>query len=291
MERPDVIFTKTNLNGTIVLLVGFRYNHELKEYLKQFKGITWSSSLRSFYIPFSEGVTNELFKHLRRGNYYVDYSALRDKKTTTEHQTPRAKIGSVLTDEAKTEINTFKRWMAQKRYSTNTINTYESMLLVFFRFVYPKKLNDINEKDVIAFNTDYILANGFSYTYQNQAINALKLFFRQLDAEHTLPQQIERPKKSKKLPEVLSIDEVKLILENTPNLKHKTLLSLLYSCGLRIGEALKLSLVDIDMNRRFMHVISAKGAKDRYVPVPEQMINLLKRYINSYKPSHYVFEG
>ena len=181
--------------------------------------------------------------------------------------------------------------MAQKRYSMNTINTYESMLLVFFRFMYPKKSNDINEKDVIAFNADYILANGFSYTYQNQAINALKLFFRHLDAGHTLPQQIERPKKSKKLPEVLSIDEVKSILENTTNLKHKTLLSLLYSCGLRIGEALKLSIRDIDLNRRFMHVKSAKGAKDRYVPVPTQMIILLNRYMNSYKPGHYVFEG
>ena len=165
------------------------------------------------------------------------------------------------------------------------------MLLLFFRFTHPKKPKDIGKKDILTFNTDYILANGFSYTYQNQAIDALKLFLRQLDLEHTLPQHIERPKKSKKLPEVLSMDEVKSILENTSNLKHKTLLCLLYSCGLRIGEALKLRIADIDLDRRFMHVKSAKGAKDRYVPLPEQMVNLLRKYLDTYKPSHFVFKG
>lgn len=293
MERPIVTFTKTTHRGTMVLIISFKYDHELKEYIKKFNGITWSSSLGCFHIPFSKEVTNTLFKYLRRKGYFIDYSALKPKKVSysTHYQVQKAALGSEIADEVKIDINSFKKWMAQKRYSMNTINTYESMLLVFFRFMYPKKSNDINEKDVIAFNADYILANGFSYTYQNQAINALKLFFRHLDAGHTLPQQIERPKKSKKLPEVLSIDEVKSILENTTNLKHKTLLSLLYSCGLRIGEALKLSIRDIDLNRRFMHVKSAKGAKDRYVPVPTQMIILLNRYMNSYKPAHYVFEG
>lgn len=293
LERSIVTFTKTTLRGTMVLVIRFKFDRELKEYLKKFNGITWSGSLGCFHIPFSKEVTNALFKYLRRRGYYIDYSALKTNKVSasTEKQVQKVSLGADIAEEVKMDINAFKKWMAQKRYSLNTINTYESMLLVFFRFVYPKKPNDINEKDVIAFNTDYILANGFSYTYQNQAINALKLFFRQLDAEHALPQQIERPKKSKKLPEVLSIDEVKSIIENTPNLKHKTLLSLLYSCGLRIGEALKLEIAHIDLNRKFMHIKSAKGAKDRYVPVPTQMISLLNRYINSYKPSHYVFEG
>lgn len=293
MERSIVTFTKTMHRDTMVLMINFKLDHELKKYLQKFNGITWCSTLGCFHIPFSKEVTNALFKYLRRRGYFIDYSALKPKKVTdsAQNQAQKAALGSEIAEEVKMDIIVFKRWMAQKRYSMNTINTYESMLLLFFRFVYPKKSNDINEKDVIAFNADYILANGFSYTYQNQAINALKLFFRQLDTGHTLPQQIERPKKSKKLPEVLSIDEVKSILENTANLKHKTLLSLLYSCGLRIGEALKLSIGDIDLNRRFMHVKSAKGAKDRYVPVPAQMISLLNRYINGYKPAHYVFEG
>ena len=215
------------------------------------------------------------------------------KRISDVEEEPRKKvvIGPDISDTIRNEVNNFTKWMAQKRYSKNTINTYESMLLLFFRFQHPKEIEDIGEKDILTFNTDYILANGFSYTYQNQAINALKLFFRQQCQAQLLPEQLERPKKSKKLPEVLSIDEVKAILQHTPNLKHKTLLSLLYSCGLRIGEALKLQLRDIDMERRFMHVKSAKGAKDRYVPIAEQMIHLLKRYLASYTPGLFVFEG
>ena len=89
----------------------------------------------------------------------------------------------------------------------------------------------------------------------------------------------------------MAIEEVKLTLGHTANLKHRTLLSLLYACGLRIGEALKLQVKDIDIKRRYMHIRSAKGAKDRYVPIPERMIVLLTEYIECYDPQHFVFEG
>ncbi|NDV43052.1 tyrosine-type recombinase/integrase [Muricauda sp. 40Bstr401] len=181
--------------------------------------------------------------------------------------------------------------MSQKRYSENTIRTYEGMLLIFFRFHFPKTELEITEKDIVTFNTDYILANGFSYTYQNQAINAIKLFYRQQGKTQLLPENLERPKKTKKLPEVLSVEEIQLIIQNTTNLKHKTLISLLYSCGLRIGEALKLKVKDIDNKRRSMHIKSAKGSKDRYVPIPIRMIDLLNKYMVRYTPNDFVFEG
>ena len=171
------------------------------------------------------------------------------------------------------------------------MDTYESMLLLFFRFQHPKTVDVITEKDILKFNTDYIMANRYSYTYQNQAINAIKLFYRNHGSSQLIPEDLERPKKSKKLPDVMAIEEVKLTLGHTANLKHRTLLSLLYACGLRIGEALKLQVKDIDIKRRYMHIRSAKGAKDRYVPIPERMIVLLTEYIVCYDPQHFVFEG
>ena len=293
MQKPAITFSKARHNGREVLLIAFKYNLELKEYLKKFEGIRWSTTLRSFYVLFSKEVTNALFQYLRARQYYIDYSALKTKKESKGNLKPvkKVSIGPEISASVQDNIRSFKKWMAQKRYSENTINTYESMLLLFFRFQHPKTEGDITENDILRFNTDYIIANGFSYTYQNQAINAIKLFYRQRGNGQLLPETFERPKKSRKLPEVLSIDEVKLILGHTPNLKHRTLLSLLYSCGLRIGEALKLQLSDIDKERSFMHVRSAKGAKDRYVPIPKQMIRLLKKYIESYKPELYVFEG
>lgn len=293
MEKPVVLFSTSNHKGRKILLIGFAYNSKLYEYLKEHNGILWSKSLKSFYLPYSRSATNTLFQYLRKEGYYIDYSALTPHTSSEESIGQRKKIKSdqQIADILEHKIEDFTRWMAQKRYSKNTINTYESMLLVFFRFHYPKSVNEISEKDVLRFNTNYIMANGFSYTYQNQMINAIKLFFRQQVDTVLIIENLERPKKSKKLPVVLSIEEVKSIIQNTINLKHKTLISLLYSCGLRIGEALKLRIKDVDYERRFMHIKSAKGSKDRYVPIPKQMIGLLKNYLETYKPTEFIFEG
>ena len=293
MEKPVVLFSKSNYEGQEILLVHFPSNKRLHGYLKKFDGIIWSKSLGSFYLPFSKVITNALFQYLRAENYYIDYSALSVKKTSNENTGKVKKVnpGHQIVESVKLSIDHFKKWMRQKRYSENTIRTYEGMLLVFFRFHFPKTETEITEKDILTFNTDYILANGFSYTYQNQAINAVKLFYRQQGKIHLLPENLERPKKTKKLPEVLSIEEIQSIIQNTMNLKHKTLLCLLYSCGLRIGEALQLKVNDIDNKRRFMHIKSAKGSKDRYVPISIRMIDLLNKYMAHYNPSDFVFEG
>ena len=293
MQKPVIVFSKANHKGQEVLLVGFKYNLELKEYLKKFKGIRWSTDLISFYIPFDKEATNTLFKYLRTKDYFIDYSALKPNKESKgmDQTVTKVTIGTEISLDILRKINEFKRWMGQKRYSKNTMNTYESMLLLFFRFQHPREVNTITEKDIVRFNTEYIMANRFSYTYQNQAINAIKLFYRNQTDSRLIPDDLERPKKSRKLPDVLALDEVKSVLGLTTNLKHRTLLSLLYACGLRIGEALKLQVSDIDKKRNFMHVRSAKGAKDRYVPVPERMIALLNKYIESYAPEHFLFEG
>ncbi|WP_235932464.1 tyrosine-type recombinase/integrase [Flagellimonas sediminis] len=293
MEKPVVLFSKSNYEGQVVLLVNFPSNLKLHGYLKKFNGIIWSKSLGAFYLPFSKAITNALFQYLRAENYYIDYSALTTGKSSNVNTEKIKKVdaGHRIVKKVKLSIDYFKTWMSQKRYSENTIRTYEGMLLIFFRFHFPKTELEITEKDIVTFNTDYILANGFSYTYQNQAINAIKLFYRQQGKTQLLPENLERPKKTKKLPEVLSVEEIQLIIQNTTNLKHKTLISLLYSCGLRIGEALKLKVKDIDNKRRSMHIKSAKGSKDRYVPIPIRMIDLLNKYMVRYTPNDFVFEG
>ena len=181
--------------------------------------------------------------------------------------------------------------MQQRRYSENTINTYESMIISFFKYHHSKDIKEITKQDLIDFNTNYILANNYSYTYQNQLVNALKLFYKKVKNTDLDLEQLDRPKKAKRLPEVLSLDEVKELLTLTKNVKHKTLLSLLYSCGLRIGEALSLKLTSVDLERNLLHVKSGKGRKDRFVPLSVIMIQLLKTYYAQYKPKIFVFEG
>ena len=102
---------------------------------------------------------------------------------------------------------------------------------------------------------------------------------------------IVRPKKEKKLPEVLSQNEVRYILDNVTNLKHKAILFLIYSSGLRVGEVVRLKLKDIDSNRMLIHVVQGKGRKDRYTVLAEVALKILREYVREYKPAEWLFQG
>ncbi len=105
------------------------------------------------------------------------------------------------------------------------------MIKLFLAHHSRKKIEELDKDDLLRFNTDYILANNYSATYQNQLVNALKLFYSGSTDHRMQIEQLERPQKSKRLPEVLSLDEVKELLGVIKNTKHKTLLCLIYSCG------------------------------------------------------------
>ena len=272
--------------------INFNYNYDVKEYIKKFPEVKWSATHKSFYIPFSKDNVNKLFLYLRENDYFVDYSLLKNEGNSNSKKKFHK---PVKTEDLKATylpyINDFVKWMAQKRYSINTINTYESMVISFFKYHNTKRIDAITKNDLIDFNTNYILANNYSYTYQNQLVNAIKLFYKQSTNSSLNVEELDRPKKDKRLPEVLSLDEVKELISQLKNMKHKTLLCLLYSCGLRIGEALNLKCTSVDFNRSLLHVKSGKGRKDRYVPISKTMIDLLNQYYSHFKPNLYVFEG
>ena len=134
-------------------------------------------------------------------------------------------------------------------------------LSVFLRYFHYKTIEQITNNDLINFNNGYILANQLSASYQNQVINAVKLFFRTIQLLSMEVDLIHRPKRAKILPNVLSKEEVKLILTAQTNLKHKLMLSLIYSCGLRRGELLHLKLEDIDTKRGLIIIRGLKAGK------------------------------
>lgn len=122
-------------------------------------------------------------------------------------------------------------------------------------------------------------------------ISALKTYFRKLHNRKLEVEKIERPRREHKLPNVLSKEEVKKILDAPANIKHKAMLSLIYACGLRRSELLNLKPGDIDSKRGLRTIRNAKGRKDRVVPVSEKIIELLRNYFKGYRPKVYLFEG
>ena len=185
----------------------------------------------------------------------------------------------------------FKNYMNYRRYSENTIKTYSDALEVFFRFFQNKKLESLTIEDIIQFNNDYILRKNLSSSYQNQVINAVKLFYRNRFNKTMEVDFIQRPRREKRLPNVLSKKEVKSILETPTNLKHRAMLSLIYACGLRRSELLNLTLTDIQSNRNLLFIRQSKGKKDRVVPIGNKLIEMLRDYYKAFKPKTWLFEG
>ena len=130
-----------------------------------------------------------------------------------------------------------------------------------------------------------------SFSYQNQAVNAAKLFFKTIRGSVLITEQLERPRREHKLPNVLSKEEVAKILQALVNQKHRTMLSLIYACGLRRGELLNLKPENIDSKRHLLIILNAKGKKDRVVPISDKVITMLREYYKNYKPRIWLFEG
>ncbi|MFS4481372.1 tyrosine-type recombinase/integrase [Hyunsoonleella sp. 2307UL5-6] len=274
-----------------IIKIDFKYNTEVKNYINAIEGVYWSKTHNSFYIVNSSINKRKIYKAFRLKKWYVDYSAF-PKKTNTIPKVKNIDVIiklPVLIESSQKELEKFKRWMQQKRLSTNTVNTYFEVTAFFLRYAQLKQ-KTISTKLIEQFNYDFIVRPNKSISYQNQCISGIKKYLDYKNME-VLDIDLERPKKPKKLPEVLSEDEIKHVLQHITNLKHKTLIALIYSAGLRIGEALKLRVKDIDSNRMVIHIKSAKGKKDRYTLLSPKFLELLREYYKTYQPKTYLFEG
>ena len=133
--------------------------------------------------------------------------------------------------------------------------------------------------------------NEMSHTYVNQAISSLKFFCQEILKKKDLISNIPRPKKENKLPEILSQQEVLRILNSTENLKHRAILFLVYSAGLRVGEVVRLKVNDIDEERMLIHVKQGKGKKDRYTVLSKTALQEIEIYKKKYGPEEWLFQG
>jgi len=244
------------------IAVYFEKNEELIARIKKIEDSRWSQSMGFWHVP-----------------------------NTLENQI-RFKITVRLPSAEGIEaIEKFKQYLRSKRYSQSTIITYTDALKSFFVFHNNKSIDKITNEDIIIYNNEYVLKNKLSASYQNQVVNAVKLYFKTIKDTMIEVEKIHRPKRAKVLPNVLSKEEVKKILEANSNLKHKAMLSMIYSCGLRRSELLNLKFSDIDSKRNIVIIRQSKGKKDRITPLSAKILNLLRNYYKEYSPKTYLFEG
>ncbi len=262
------------------LALRFAYDAALVKQVKQVDDAQWSQTLRLWHIPLSEQAYNQL-KRLTQ-----ELATL----SKGENRIPPKAIQTPVSPEVAKAITAFTRYMAQRRYSESTINTYANALKHFLK-VTNKPVAEITNNDLEQFNHSYILANSYSFAYQNQVVNAVKLYFKTFYGSRFNVEMVERPRREHKLPNVLSKEEVKQLLEAPSNIKHRAMLSLIYACGLRRSELLHLKPAHVDSKRGVLTIQNAKGNKDRIVPISERVLTMLREYYTAYRPKVWLFEG
>ncbi len=263
--------------------IRFGYDREMINHIKTLDGISWSNTFGCFYIRANRQNFHRLFAHLNNRGYYVDYSAINSSAL------PDSDKEIILPENDRPQILAFRSYLDGKRYSDSTIETYTAFVSKFLKY------HDFKEKyrlaDVDRFVEKEIAAKKYSISSHRQCISALKHYFELTEQEEIDTSKLKRPDKSKYLPGVLSKEEVIDLLRATRNLKHRCILALIYSSGLRIGELIDLKLDDIDVDRRQILIRQAKGRKDRYVMLAESFLPLFYNYLQSYTTKIYFAEG
>lgn len=185
-------------------------------------------------------------------------------------------------------VDKYRKDLAFKNYAENSIENYvyqvESFLKYFDnKFADPSRINEQSIKE-------WIKLGGTTNSVKHR-ISALKLFYIHTVRQPLKFKHIEYPRSEKKLPIVLSVDEIQRMFDVCENKKHKVILALLYSCSLRVSELINLKWEHIDRSRMIINIIQAKGKKDRQVPLSEKLIEILKDYYLEYKSATFVLNG
>jgi site-specific recombinase XerD len=173
-------------------------------------------------------------------------------------------------------------------YSPRTRENYLSHIRRFLDSLGDKQIVHCNSSDF----QSYLDAYQFTSTsQQNQVINAIRFLYKFGLNKKYDKVSFKRPKKEKKLPRVIDSEYIKEKLDKISNIKHKTILTLAYSVGLRVSEIVNLKVLDIDSKRMLIHIKNAKGKKDRIVPLSQKVLELLRIYWKEYRPIEYLFNG
>lgn len=188
------------------------------------------------------------------------------------------------------ELKEVKKILIVGGYSNSTIKTYITCLKNFKNYFYKIEIDQLSKDDIIEY-LFHLIKNNYSKSTQNQHINAIKFYFEKCLRQKREYYLIERPRKEKKLPNILSKNEIQLLFNSTYNLKHLTILAVIYSCGLRVSELINIKINDIDNNRMVIHIKKAKGNKDRQVQLTNQLLELLRKYYKKYLPVNYLIVG
>ena len=272
-------------------------NNELYQLLRRVTGIRWSSTKKRWHLPVNKQVIDDLAAAIKK-IAVLDTDQLREQLISRKKLVPAIKKNLSPTLVTSFTVNQnnlraledFLKILVLKAYSISTIKTYKNEFLQLLKI-----LNEINVQDLTTEQLKryllWCIANGLTENTIHSRMNALKFYFEQVLKQEKIFFEIPRPKKPFLLPKVISEEKIIKGLFDIKNLKHKTLLLLAYSAGLRVSEVVSLQLTDINSDRMQININRAKGKKDRVVTLSKSILEILRDYYKVYKPTYWLFEG
>lgn len=275
--------------------IGFQfYPHKVVHaLLKQLPGIKWSNKSNMAFIRNTPDNLTTIFRTFK-GVAWVNCKYFFKNKPVNIKNEHAGDISWVkqrrLPPAYKTCPDTYLQKLELKKYAANSIRVYVTCFERFLNFYKKEEVNALNEQHIRDY-LSFLVQNGYSNSYINQAVNAIKFYFEiVLDMPNRF-YEIERPRKEHKLPKVISKEEVLAIIAHTNNIKHRCIVSLLYSAGLRRGELISLKISDINSKRMLIRVEGAKGNKDRFTLLSNKVLEDLRVYYLKWRPKQHLFES
>lgn len=291
MLLPIIKIEKISHRNQSVIGLFFKYNNELIGIVKKLPDRKWSATKKCWYIPFREdyqSVLTHQFKNIADLKFIESVAVNFKNPPDLKYKAP---YKDRLDKDTASYLKELAGLMQGRRYSDSTVKNYISLLETFFGYYHDKSPDEICLDDIERYNFEVIIKHKYSVVYQRQLVNALKVYFKYFPNESFQIGELERPKNEMKIPEILSHSEVLRLLMATPNLKHRSILVLLYSSGFRISELINLKIADIDFDRKQLRIRQSKGKKDRMVTLSPRIYSLINDYLNSYQPKIYMFNG
>jgi integrase/recombinase XerD len=254
------------------LLVLLPYSSQRVEKIKTIPGRQWVADQKHWTVPATAGMVERLAALFAEDQVEVDPALHRDG------------------DAIKRILTAVENELTLRRYSPRTHQAYLGHLRRFLDH-FGKAAETLTGDELKAYFLD-LVHSGVSHSYQNQAISAVKFLYRHVLQRPEVLVDLPRPVRQKKtLPAVLNRSEVQRLFQAVDNLKHRAVLLVIYAGGLRVSEAARLKVSDVDGERKQVFVRGGKGGKDRYTVIGEAALEALRDYWRVYRPHDWLFPG
>ena len=305
MASKSVVIKKLFHRDNHWLGIFFGWDQEIITEVKKIPEVKFSLTNKCWYVPDQPEALSSILNSLK-GKAWVDYSSLKSTKVieaaVMKAKAPvkmeAQKVKSVrqtnrpeLSAEQVQALRMVEQKLKLRGYSENTQRTYLQHFKEFLRFYPDSHPVDLSEMEIRNYILYLIEQRKLSKSTQNQAINSIKFFYEKVMRQDRVVYYLERPMKDKKLPEVLSQEEVMNLFEALDNIKHRTMLMLIYSAGLRRSEMLNLRIGDVDFHRNIVFIRGGKGHKDRQSVLSANLAPVLQQYLKEFAPGFWLFEG